>query len=469
MSRCILVLGTGRSGTSAVSGILHKLGCSMGTQFVPSDSNNPIGTFEDFEFFQANQQVIDGKISPQELRPILQERAKNRVWGLKGLKLVHTVQYIIPILQELGCDIRIVVCRRNRAETINSFMRASHRGRTLSEKWYDESITALAARLLEYRGHKLEIWFEDLLEDPRGHTRALMHYVFEGLELPDSERFRLASQHITKKPKKRISGWGDIAVGVRVAKSPEPHFFIDWTKLLTGGLRNRDVVLMPQMFAPAHWAANKVVKAFLATNKDTLFFVDDDMTFPMSALHDLRENKANWEYDIVMGFCTRRGWPPQPIIYRLKETPKMPEALRGDQFSMQTDFKDDEVIEVDAVGLGFTIIRRHVLEKMIDLERGLDYTSFFKYEAGESEDIYFSRNARNLGFRLAVDTSVKIGHISHQPRGWEEFQVWRKHEKDKLSNNVLATSEQLAPILDDAIGAGNKEAARLKEYLSDRD
>lgn len=457
MSRCILVLGTECSGVSVVSEVLHKLGCPIG------------GNFGDPDFSQVVQQIIDRKEGFQKLESLLKSRLGKTVWGLSGSDLLQTAQFIIPMLHQLGCEVRVVVCRRNRAEIINKYMRTHCRGRTLSEEWYEESITSLAARLLEYRGPKLEIWYEDLLEEPKAYTRALMHYVFEGLELPDPIQFRSASQHIKAKPKKKLSGWGDIAVGIRVAKSPEPHFFVDWTKLLTGGLRGKDVVLMPQMFAPAHWAANKVVKAFLETDKDTLLFIDDDMTFPMRALHDLRENKSNWGYDLVMGFCTRRGWPPQPIVYHLKEVPKMPQALRGDQFSMEMDFEDGDVVEVDAVGLGFTVIRRQVLEEMIDLEKGLEDTSFFKYEAGESEDIYFSRTARNLGFRMAVDTSVKIGHISHQPRGWEEFQVWRKYEKERLPDNVLATPKQLKPILDDAIKMGNKEAARLKEYLSDRD
>ncbi|MEZ6068261.1 MAG: glycosyltransferase, partial [Planctomycetaceae bacterium] len=42
-SRCVLVIGTGRSGTSAIAGTLHRLGIFMGYEFVAADHTNPAG------------------------------------------------------------------------------------------------------------------------------------------------------------------------------------------------------------------------------------------------------------------------------------------------------------------------------------------------------------------------------------------------------------------------------------------
>jgi len=47
---CILVLGTPRSGTSCVAGILHHLGVPMGEELMPPDEWNPAGYFQDREF-----------------------------------------------------------------------------------------------------------------------------------------------------------------------------------------------------------------------------------------------------------------------------------------------------------------------------------------------------------------------------------------------------------------------------------
>jgi len=465
VSRCILVIGTGRSGTSMVAGMLNQLGVKMGEKFMPADRNNPYGTFEDYELFQINWRVADKSLEPDALEPLLKKRCENDIWGFKDPRLIETAQHVIPMLEELGCDVRVVVCRRNRAETVNSYMRAYHRGRVLSERWYEESIRALAARMLELRCPVMELWFDEIMNNTEEEALELMHFVYEGNKLPSSVALHSAVKHVRKKPRKKVRGWGDLAIGVRVAKVPEPHFFVDWTKLLTGGLRERDSILMPEMFQPAHWAANKTVRNFVNSNKDSLLMIDDDMTFPMDAVHQLRENKENWKYDIVMAFCTRRGWPPYPIVYKLQEEKEAPRNLSGDPFHMTTDFNDGDVVEVDTTGLAFTLIRREVVEAMIDEQWGLNHTRFFKYEHEESEDISFCRRARELGFRIAVDTNVKIGHICHQPRGWEEFVIWR--DSQPKNKNFVTDAEDLEPILEDAIAQGNAKARELLEKINE--
>ena len=64
MTQPILVVGTGRSGTSAVAGILHKLGVHMGDRFVETGAENPYGTFECRKFQQINSHREAGHISP---------------------------------------------------------------------------------------------------------------------------------------------------------------------------------------------------------------------------------------------------------------------------------------------------------------------------------------------------------------------------------------------------------------------
>ena len=44
-----LILGSGRSGTSMIAGILHKAGYFMGDNLYPPRSANPKGFFENWE------------------------------------------------------------------------------------------------------------------------------------------------------------------------------------------------------------------------------------------------------------------------------------------------------------------------------------------------------------------------------------------------------------------------------------
>lgn len=475
MTRCILVLGTGRSGTSAVAGALHKLGVHMGDAFVDADRANPHGTYEDREVFDATRRVLAGQAGPEVYAPLVRARAaRHALWGLKDPALCHVAQHILPLLDEA----RVVVAKRGRADTINSYMRAYRAGRAHAERWYEAVITATAARLLEFGGPVLEVAWEELLDDPEEGVRRLMHFAFEGLELPGPRRFLNAVKHIQRKPKRELQGWGHLAVGVRVAKHPEPAFFADWTKLLTGGLRTGDTVLMPQMHQPAHWAATKLARGFLRGDKDSLLMVDDDMTFPMAAAHRLREHRANWEYDVVMAFATHRTWPPKPVTLKLMDEPPAPQSLRGGCFGYDLDVEVGQVVEVDALGLAFTLIRRRVLEAMVDDEWGVDETYFFRYGQGwESDDIPFCHKCRELGFRMAIDAGVPVGHIGAQPLSWEEFVKWRAGLsaegrarldyacREPEEQRVDVDADEVRVILEAAADLGGDVGARARALL----
>lgn len=470
--RCVLVVGVGRSGTSATAGCLHRLGVNMGRDLNPADRTNQHGTFEDRELFDATQKVRTEGGGPEIYGPLIAERrATNRIWGIKDPTIVHTIEDILSLLG----DVRVVVVERPRARCVNSYMKAYYSGRQAAESFYDEAFQKLEEMLgvLEEKSIPImRVQFRHLLEDPGEQVGRLVTFAFEGMELPSEDAIREAVDSIKVKERLPVMmGWGNLAIGVRVAKHPEPGFFTDWTALLTGGLRTGDSVLMPRMHMPAHWASNELAADFLKGNKDTLLMLDDDMDFPMDAVHRMRENMANWEYDVVMALAVRRNWQkPSVVVMRsLGETP-LPHSLRGDHFEARPRVVlDGQPIEVDAVGLAFTFIRRHVLEAMVNEDWGVDNTyDFFTYGPGkESDDISFCRRCRELGFRMAIDTSVRIGHFCAVPLGWEHWKDWLIEERQADEGNVPIdlTAETLKPILEIAARSDDGVAESARELL----
>lgn len=244
------------------------------------------------------------------------------------------------------------------------------------------------------------------------------------------------------------NGWGTLAIGTRISKHPEVGFFTSWTAMLTGGLHQGDTVLLPQAHMPAHQAANTLARDFLRSGKDSLLLIDDDMRFDPDAVARLRANQNNWPYDIVFAFCTHRVWPPKPVILRVSDKqPGEPESIHGQLHDIVYEFEDGDVVPVDTVGLAFTLISRRVFEALTDPVYGPDYTYFFDYGRGrESDDISFCRRARAAGFTLAVDTSVKIEHISSLPLGWTQYQAWRK-DVTTVPPNIELGLDELTAIL----------------------
>lgn len=225
-------------------------------------------------------------------------------------------------------------------------------------------------------------------------------------------------------------GWGKVAVGVRTYKGPEPEFFSAWTKLIGNGLRAGDRVFEPVIGLPGHVAANHLVRALLATNADSLLFVDDDMVFAPDALEKLRSNPKNFDADVVFGFCTHRTLPPHAVVMQLLDQPPLPVSLLGERYGTMRDIENNAVIGVDAVGLAFTLVKREVFEKLLG-KYGALYTSWFQWGPHtEGEDVFFSRSCRDLGLHLTVDTNVKIGHVGRYTFTWDDHQRWLIQEKN---------------------------------------
>jgi len=224
-------------------------------------------------------------------------------------------------------------------------------------------------------------------------------------------------------------GWGTVAVGCRTYKSVDDMFFASWGQFLVAGLRRGDRLLDGRKILGKahHIAANAMAVEFLKTDCDSLLMVDDDMILPYNALSLMRDNESNWEYDIAMGFCTHKTYPPHAVAYELaEEQPGLPESLGGLRYNALAHLEDDAVTDVDAVGLAFTLIKRHVLEDMLS-EYGPEYTTWFDTGGhSEMEDMRFSRRYREAGFRACVDTSAKIGHVGRHVYGWNEHQQFIK-------------------------------------------
>jgi GT2 family glycosyltransferase len=219
-------------------------------------------------------------------------------------------------------------------------------------------------------------------------------------------------------------GWGSVAVGVRLYRNSDWQFIASWSRFLISGLRPGDRLLEMSVAAglPHHQAANELVKAFLKSDCDSLLLIDDDMIIPYDALNALRDNVDNWDFDIVQGFCTHKSFPPHAVAYLLMdEQPGEPEPLK---YGAIAHLPEDGVTEVDAVGAAITLIRREVLEDLIS-EYGPDYTAWFDFRGhSEMEDMRFSQRCKERGFKLAVDTRAKIGHVGSHIYGWPEYQKY---------------------------------------------
>lgn len=131
-----------------------------------------------------------------------------------------------------------------------------------------------------------------------------------------------------------------------------------------------------------------------AMNYDYLFAVDHDMTFPPDTLKKLLSH----DKDIVSGLYRQR-LPTQTIEifdFNYRHIPIEQLVNRG-------------LIEVGGCGFGCVLVKSEVFMKM-QYPHFL-YQSALDHRDTKSEDTYFCKKARGLGFTVWADTSIMCGHI----------------------------------------------------------
>ncbi len=173
--------------------------------------------------------------------------------------------------------------------------------------------------------------------------------------------------------------------------------------------------------------------------RDWLFFMDSDQTFPPETL----ERLISWDLPIVSGLYFKSPGKPVPHAYRYmwEEAKKYPEKEQdqADHFYMslinevaayllrfRDQIKDglptallptkrEDLIECDGVGGGCLLIHRRVFEA---IEK-----PYFKCNPGTfiGDDFYFCRKVQEAGFKIYLDPGILCGHKEKDLIGYRHF------------------------------------------------
>lgn len=161
---------------------------------------------------------------------------------------------------------------------------------------------------------------------------------------------------------------------------------------------------------------NEVVDHFLQQDRiNWLLFVDTDIVFTPKHAYDLLD-AANARHADVMagvyfGYLSGKLWP---VLFA--------KNAAGDYGPVST-ISDEGIHELDAVGMGFTLIHRRVLEGMRQRYEGpwhwFDHDAYRGQRMGE--DICFSYRATAMGFKLHYNGAVQVNHIKQRAESWQTW------------------------------------------------
>ena len=164
-----------------------------------------------------------------------------------------------------------------------------------------------------------------------------------------------------------------------------------------------------------HKARNHLVKTAISGFKDVthLLFVDDDMVFTNEDLDKLIEKDKG----IIGSLAVERNVPFHPCVVPRDH------KWKNLRFIMNGNAKEE--FEVEAIGMGFTLISVELLKKAIEVKEN----PFYFEEASEyGEDYNFCSILKGLGETIWVHCDSIVGHIATLP-------VTLEHFKFNLANN----------------------------------
>lgn len=154
---------------------------------------------------------------------------------------------------------------------------------------------------------------------------------------------------------------------------------------------------------------NRVISNFLSTDNEWLLWVDSDMVFTPTDF-DALTFRAQQGWNITSALYVRDTDPPTPCAFRYVQ-----EEDRIHSRVVELPAKD-KVMKVDAVGFGFVLMHRDVFTKIATkafnpARLWCDNSVVGPHGQPLSEDMSFCLRAKDVGFDIALDTAVRVGHV----------------------------------------------------------
>lgn len=161
-------------------------------------------------------------------------------------------------------------------------------------------------------------------------------------------------------------------------------------------------------------ARNEMTASFLSTNHTHMMWIDADIEFDPA---DVAK---------VWNLCVDGGADISVGVYCMKKPDKQWFAAWKDGALVKDLDQFKGPIEVEYAGTGFMLIKREVIEHLANITKTYEgpngrVTAFYMTpihnDGFESEDYHFCRRAREAGFKIMMDPSVRLGHIGQYRYG----------------------------------------------------
>lgn len=187
MGTCYIVLGTPRSGTSCVAGLLNSFGIFMGDQFFEPDEMNPKGYFQDLEFESIFDDIIEFIPNPffripenivSKVVALVKKRNSSlKEWGAKFKLAAWVLPQIDEECKKSGVVLKIIRTKRNVQSSIDSLAKWSYPHDQHPRESITRAIEAADLALLKVKSQLLIVDFDLLVDNTQSEIAKLSLFI----------------------------------------------------------------------------------------------------------------------------------------------------------------------------------------------------------------------------------------------------------------------------------------------------
>jgi len=174
--------------------------------------------------------------------------------------------------------------------------------------------------------------------------------------------------------------------------------------LTSYGIEDTTISIWFNLGSLIYTSRDQIAKKALLDEADLVMWFDSDMVFNPDTLQKMLK-LIDEGHDMVTGIYYRRTPPFSPVGFKTME-------LKEDGTSFDWEDLDypmpDEPFEVGACGFGCVLMKTEIFVSVF-----AKFGQMFTPIANCGEDIAFCWRARQCGYKIIADPSIKLGHVGH--------------------------------------------------------
>lgn len=181
---------------------------------------------------------------------------------------------------------------------------------------------------------------------------------------------------------------------------------------------------------PVDGLRNNIVETAIAGGATHLFMCDTDQVYPVNTITRLLSHKLP-----VVGARVHRRYPPfDSLMLKINE---IDERTRG--YESVDEWEEDKLVEVDATGGGCLMYNMEVFRKI-----PYPWFEFQQREDGGviGEDIGFCQKLKAAGYKIFVDPSVEVGHLTTMIVNGATNKLYRACKSAQAAKQALRIDQQ---------------------------